>query len=272
MAPTIAEYKTGLDQGNAYWMARLAKEVYSKTSDSDQRPNESGILDSLKSDDPGFIQVIGADKNTAQGALIEHKKYYCLAFRGTNELADWIDNINAFTVEELFGKFHRGFWNSVEDIWQPLYSRYQELNQTNKRPLFITGHSLGGAMATIATARLVHLDLPFTSVYTFGSPRSMGRDASRIFNAECKSRFFRFHNNNDIVTRVPSRLMGYSHVGSYLYISSEKQIRREPGHWFKFLDIVEGALEAVREKGIDGVEDHSMDKYLAAILEWNFTD
>ena len=73
-------------------------------------------------------------------------------------------------------------------------------------------------MATIAAAKFIHEDMPFTSVYTFGQPRAMTRDTSRIFNMECKSRFFRFHNNNDLVTRVPARVMGYSHVGSYMYI------------------------------------------------------
>lgn len=270
MIPPIAEYSTGIDRGNAYWMARISKEVYLTKSDTDQRPDEAKILENLTRDDSNFIQVVGADKNSAQGALIEHKKFYCMAFRGTNELADWIDNINAFAVDNLFGKFHRGFWNSVEDIWEPLYSKYVELNKQNKRPLFITGHSLGGAMATIAASRLIHLDLPFTSVYTFGQPRALSRESARIFNAECKSRFYRFHNNNDLVTRVPTRLMGYSHVGTYLYISSEKTIYREPGFWFRFLDIVDGALDAVREKGIDGVEDHSMDRYLEASIKWDF--
>ena len=124
-------------------------------------------------------------------------------------------------------------------------------------------------MATIAAARYVHEDKPFSGVYTFGQPRAMGRHAARIFNVECKSRFFRFHNNNDIVTRAPARMMGYSHVGSYLYISEEKEIHREPGFWFKFLDYFDGALSALREAGIDGVKDHNMDRYLEAVTAWN---
>ena len=97
----------------------------------------------------------------------------------------------------------------------------------------------------------------------------MTRDTSRIFNVECKSRFFRFHNDNDLVTRVPARVMGYSHVGSYLYISEEQKLNDDPGFWFRFVDYVDGALDAFMEKGIDGVEDHSMDKYLAAIKKWD---
>jgi len=268
----VSPYKTALDQGNAYWMARLSKEVYLKQSDGNQMPDEKKILKNLKQGDSKFISVFGVDKNSAQAALIEHEDYLCIAFRGTNEIEDWLDNINAFSTKELFGEFHRGFWNSVEDIWNPIDTKVRDLQQQRKRPIFLTGHSLGGAMATIAAARFIHEDKPFTNVYTFGQPRAMTRDTARIFNSECKSRFYRFHNNNDIVTRVPARLMGYSHVGSYLYISEEGNIYREPGYWFKFIDYVDGALDALKERGIDAVEDHDMGKYLKFIQEWDFDD
>ncbi len=266
----VTPYKSTLDAGNAYWMARLSKAVYAKTSDTNQLPNENKILAELQADDDGFLSVHGVDKNSAQAALVEHKDYICLTFRGTNELADWIDNINAFATKKLFGEFHRGFYQSLQDVWKPLSQMFRELQASRKRPLFLTGHSLGGAMATVAAAKLIHEDKPFTSVYTFGQPRVMDRETSRIFNVECKSRYFRFHNNNDIVTRVPARLMGYSHIGSYLYISEEQTISPDPGFWFRFVDYLDGAIEAVREKGIDGVEDHNMEKYLAAVERWEF--
>lgn len=272
MTLSISEYKTGLDQGNAYWMAKISTEVYLQQSKTDQNPNELKILENLNKEDPAFISVTGESVNSAQAILVEHERYYCMAFRGTNEVADWLDNINVFPVKELFGEFHRGFWQSVEDVWETIFSTYHQLNQKKKRPLFLTGHSLGGAMATIAAARLVQLDLPFTSVYTFGQPRTMTRHTSRIFNMECKSRFYRFHNNNDLITRVPTRLMGYSHVGNYLYISSEQTIHEESGFWFRFLDLVDGAIEAVREKGLDGFEDHRMENYLVSIKNWQLLD
>ena len=265
----VSPYKTGLHQGNAYWMARFSKEVYLKKSDNNQIPDEDKILANLKQDDSKFMSVFGVDKNSAQGALIVHEDFLCMAFRGTNELADWIDNINVFSTKELFGEFHRGFWNSIEDVWKPLNEKFRYLQKQKKRPLFITGHSLGGAMATIAAAKFIHEDKPFTSVYTFGQPRALTRETARIFNMECKSRFFRFHNNNDIVTRVPARLMGYSHIGSYLYISEEKEIIQEAGFWFRFMDYFDGAFNALKEKGIDAIADHDIAKYLAAVEKWN---
>ena len=116
----LSPYKTDLDAGNAYWMARISKEVYLRKSKDNPIPDKDRILTNLKKDDPKFISISGVDKNSAQAALIEHEDYLCMAFRGTDELSDWLDNINAFSTKELFGEFHRGFWNSVEDVWRPI--------------------------------------------------------------------------------------------------------------------------------------------------------
>lgn len=266
----VSPYKTKLCEGNAYWMARLSKEVYLTTSDVDQKPNEEEILKNIQHDDPDFLAVFGFDGNSAQAAVIEHKDYICLAFRGTNETKDWIDNINAFSVKALFGEFHRGFYNSVEDLWHEIEQKIDAIRQERKKPLFITGHSLGGAMASIAASILIHEDKPFTSVYTFGQPRALTQSTSRIFNIECKDRYYRFHNNNDIVTRSPTRLMGYSHVGTYLYITAEGEIHQDVGQWFKFVDYIDGAIESVRNtRRLDLIKDHDMANYLRHIQRWN---
>lgn len=275
--PTVNKvnpYVTKLNQGNAYWMARLAQVVYIAKKDKVRTPDKNSILEVLTKEDEGFSDLIVASKNSAQGMMIEHEDYFCLVFRGTDESLDWLDNMNAIAVEQLFGEFHRGFWNSVQDIWEILFGQYQlrARGQHKPKPLFLTGHSLGGAMATIAAAILSHRDIPFTSCYTFGQPRAMNKVTARLFNMECKERFFRFHNNNDIVTRVPARIMGYSHVGEYFYISEEKEIHQEPGFWFRFMDYCDGAVSALKDgfQGFDLIEDHGMEHYLKAIQDWDF--
>ena len=268
----VKPYKTTLDSGNAYWMARISKEIYTEVQGESNAPDKDVILSSLRKDDENFKNIIVVDIDNSEAALVEHTEYLCMVFRGTDELKDWLDNINAFSTKELFGEFHRGFWNATEAVWSNLYKEYKKKSDIKKRPLFITGHSLGGAMATIAAAKLIHLDKPFINVYTFGQPRVMQRDTARIFNAECVARMFRFQNNNDIVTRLPARFMGYSHVGTSLYISEEKVIHKDPGFWFKFLDTIDGYKEALKEDGVDAIKDHDMSKYLEAIEKWDEAD
>ncbi len=258
-----------LTKENAYWMARISRAAYMKRFEKDPYPDETGILESLKKEDNDFLSVKGVSKNSAQAVLVEHKNYLCIAFRGTDEILDWLDNINIRIEDSSFGRFHKGFRDSVNDVWDVLFERYNELKRINERPLFLTGHSLGGAMASIAAAKLIDLGLSFNSVYTFGQPRAMDRKTSGAFDKKFKSVFFRFHNNNDIVTRVPAALSGYRHVGTYIYISEEEILYKKSSFWFRLADYIDGAFDAFKEKGIDIVRDHNMDHYLAAIEKWN---
>ncbi len=272
----ISPYKTDLDKSNALEMAYLSKLVYEKTSEDNELPNKKSILEVLKKRDKNYLNVKGYDKNSAQAMIVDHKEFIVVSFRGTNELSDWIDNINAFPEKVLFGDFHRGFWNSVKDLWDGedgIFADYQALRETKKRPLFLTGHSLGGAMASIAAARLIHQDKPFTSVYTFGQPRSMSRETARIFNAEASTRVHRFQNNEDIVTRAPSRMMNYSHVGRCFYIDADNKIHQNPGMWYRFVDMIDGAVDSLKDIGrLGAITDHSIDNYLAAIKHWDLVD
>ncbi len=269
---SVSPYKTGLDQGNAYWMARIAKEAYRSVADG--APNESAILANLQQEDLCFHSVFGVSVNSSQAILVEHEEFLCVAFRGTDEWKDWLDNARLITTESMIGKFHRGFLYAFLDVWQPIFQRYLQLRAERVRPVFFTGHSLGGAMATIATAKFIDEDLPFTSTYTFGQPRVMTRETARVFNTEVKGRFHRFHNNNDLVTRVPARFMGYSHVGTYHYIMEESdgrsEIHSEPGFWSRFLDQVEGVVKDVKEVNLDGIKDHAISEYVDAIEQWNY--
>ena len=320
---TINPYKTTLDSGNAYWMARLASVAYTKKDKKDDpkgSPDVTKILADLQKEDPKFSSVTGFSKNSSQAILVEHEDFFTMAFRGTDELLDWLDNFDLIVKpvlllvegEKLDGYFHQGFWEATDDIaviawvrcigvfyskpfenfiaphateyryiWEPLLAKYQQFQQENRdkqqnlkqkkvRPLFLTGHSLGGAMATIAAAKLIHQDLPFISTYTFGQPRTMTHNTARIINGKVESRFFRFQNNNDIVTRAPARASGYSHVGSFVYISEDKSLHNDIGWWYRFLDSVEGVIESIPIKGLDGVEDHSMSDYLKAVESWNW--
>ncbi len=279
MPLTIAPYKTKLNHGNAYWMAKLSKAVY--TERKDNYPDAEKILKDLKNEDPGFIAIKPFSSGDAQAMFVEHEQYLCMAFRGTDDAGDWLDNFT-ITKEKLNGtdyEFHKGFMKQFNALWADLENAYNESNLDGKgnkkqaRPLFFTGHSLGGAVATIATAKWVlDGDRQFTSTYTFGQPRATTLETSRAISPMFGSRFFRFHNNNDIVPRVPLRINSYSHMGQIVYIDKDKEMHTDPGFWFRFQDQVRGVLEARKEEGIDFAKDHDMDNYLYAVKNWDMQD
>ena len=264
----LAYNRTKYRPENAYWMANLAQLSYTRVA-KESRPDATGIWKKLQKLDSGFKEVAPFDRNSSQAILVRHEHYVTAAFRGTDEQTDWWDNINALPEPGPFGAVHRGFQSAMMDVWPAMRARLREFRKDHgPSPLWLTGHSLGGAMATLAAAQLIHADEPFNGVYTFGQPRCGDREFARIFNEEIKGRLFRFQNNNDIVTRVPARLMNYSHVGKFVYITSDGKLDSDIGWWHGFLDTVRGAADDIGDRGIDAIEDHGIDEYLNAIREW----
>lgn len=273
----VKPYKTTLSEENAKWMAKIAKLVYlSKGDVKGNIPDDEKILKILCEEDDGFERVHPYDNKSSQAILIEHEDFICMAFRGTDQVEDWLDNIDIREKDALFGFFHEGFWVATQDIWPQIYNDYQHAHREKGRPLFLTGHSLGGAMATIAAAELIDKDIPFTSVYTFGQPRTMNRETGRKFNSECKNRFHRFCNDKDLVTRLPSRVGGFTHVGQVVYIDNELTLHQNIGRWHQFIDTLSGAVKVFKKEGLEAgfkqigelIKDHNMENYIHAVEKW----
>jgi hypothetical protein len=70
------------------------------------------------------------------------------------------------------------------------------------------------------------------------------------------------------VTRVPARLMGYSHVGSFVYIFESGQLSDDVGWWYRFMDTVKGVIGDIGDKGIEGIKDHNINDYVKAIAAY----
>ena len=95
----------------------------------------------------------------------------------------------------------------------------------NQQTLWFTGHSLGGALAMLAAARL-HFEEPRLTadgVYTFGQPRTCDRALAKEFNTAFTDRMYRFVNNNDIVAQLPPEPT-FHHVAALRYIDSKGRV------------------------------------------------
>lgn len=258
---------TSLNRANAYWMAKFCEISYWNTTPESNQPDIQALTQLLKPH--GFIKVRGANKNSAQGIYIEHADYCAIAFRGTDEFfLDWQDNLTLLPQSTILGYVHKGFYDSFWDVWDYLYKHYCELNnryEDEEKPLFITGHSLGGAMATIAAVELISHDLPFANIYTFGQPRAVSREVARIINQERPGQIFRFTNDEDIVTRVPFRTMGYSHTGQSVFIDKNGKIKTDVGYWMRFLNRMRSRIDSIGNGELDMFEDHKITAYLKHI-------
>lgn len=114
------------------------------------------------------------DKNDTQAILVTNKSLnlLVLAFRGTekNSIKDIKTDAKAkITNDGNAGKMHQGFKEAYEQVAEQIQQTLDQEPYSNM-PLFICGHSLGGALATIAAKKIVH-KAGLAACYTFGSPR-----------------------------------------------------------------------------------------------------
>lgn len=237
----VPTYRQAYSDRTAWIMAKLSEVVY--------KPLGKKNLESLKGSlnaELGIIIEKTYDQNGTQALLasfaMSEKKYLVLSFRGTekNSLQDIKADINISQAEcKTGGKVHKGFSNAYEYVESEIKNDLNNSNFSNM-PLFITGHSLGGALATIAAKRLTHKG-GIAACYTFGSPRVGNQEW--LYNMKAPN--YRVVNALDCVTMLPPTIvmsiiarivkrvpllgswvcktLGYVHLGDLRYLTSCKK-------------------------------------------------
>ncbi len=176
-----------------------------------------------------------------------------IAFRGTDDIHDWLANLNVDRVNWFGGKVHRGFHIAEESLAGRLLERVPE----QATQLWITGHSLGGALATLFAFRLQRAGHGVSGLYTFGSPRVGCRCFAAQHDWLLHERHFRVVHNSDAVPRVPLPLR-FRHCGRLILINRKANVIEEPGTLYQSYDRLLGYRA-------DLVRDHLMGAYLGGL-------
>ena len=140
------------------------------------------------------------DVDGTQAILTTFKGNIILSFRGTEatSIKDIKADAKAKTTScETGGNIHSGFKQAYDNVRLNIENKLKEDDLKDKR-LFITGHSLGGAIATVAAKKIKH-EGGISACYTFGSPR-VGDDE---WVATIKTPIYRVVNAADCVTMLP---------------------------------------------------------------------
>ena len=211
----------------------------------------------------GFCDVTFYDHDGSQAYRFRNDHDCVIACRGTepNEWNDIQADVNAATVlAETAGKVHRGFKREVDDLWPMLETALA----SNEMPVYFCGHSLGGAMATICAGRclLSYIDSNPKQLFTYGSPRVGCKSYINFIKLD----YYRFVNNNDLVTRVPPTWMGYHHSGKEVYFNRNGDIK-EYGYLMKRRDRWRGFFKSLRNWKLDHFADHSVHLYCQHLVK-----
>lgn len=248
------------DSTNALRLAEASQLVYK---------NEQEIND-IVTQQWGFTPCKFFEVLDTQALIIFNNEIIILAFRGTEQanIRDWKTNLTTRKVASRVGKVHEGFSMALNRIWKKVEATVVDMRK-NKQTLWVTGHSLGGALATLAVDRFTDNSMEVSGLYTFGQPRVGDKEFAQNFDAKFGAKAFRFVNNEDIVARVPLGYQGFQHIGQFVYFDSMGQSHQNI-HWFlKFMDrafskvnrfFIKDKVENI-DLG-DDVQDHDLAKYI----------
>ena len=204
---------------NAWWLAEVSTLVYSEPEFVGSHLNNIGLP-----------EVRFFDKQGTQCYAANNDRFAIVAFRGSEiwkkeekfdlnrVIADLKTDVDIrLTDWPLGGKVHRGFKEALEKVWPELLPHITQLDSRGCK-IWITGHSLGAALATLCSSRYGHVQ----GVYTFGSPR-VGDDE---FKEKLDAKIYRIVNNDDIFCQVPPRGR-YVHIGELKFIDSHGIMRNK---------------------------------------------
>lgn len=164
------------------------------------------------------------------------RKVY-VVFRGSNEVKDWFHNLMRLRKDIGSGrKIHTGYYQQLmrSGAYEELANSLLDASKRNPTyDLIITGHSAGGALATVFSYFVSTL-FPWKNiaVVTFASPRVGNRAFRDAYMETSNLSHTRVVNQRDVITSLP--WFGYHHVGEPVHIRKNGVVTRPPSnqHWF----------------------------------------
>jgi predicted lipase len=151
-------------------------------------------------------------------------KLIVVSFRGSRSVRNWISNVQFPVIPTVICadcNASAGFWNSYLEAQKggllTAVAKAQKQYPTFK--VVATGHSLGGALASLAAA-VLRSQGTTVDLYTYGAPKIGLEGISSYLSETTKGQTFRVTHKNDPVPKLPPALLGYRHISPEYYVTS----------------------------------------------------
>jgi triacylglycerol lipase len=197
------------------WMSQLAYET-----DEPAKVAEIAAKWGIKIPPGGIISEEVATplpKASTQVIVCNRDRVMIITFAGTDPLvlADWITD---FDLGINNTGTANGFAVAAEVVWPKIRTSLQ--GAPVGTPIFVTGHSLGGALAVLTAAKINAVQPgSVRAIYTYGMPRAGDLEFASAYNQALGSSTYRLVHGDDVVPTVAPSFLGFRHVGRYLHCS-----------------------------------------------------
>jgi triacylglycerol lipase len=211
---------TEFEIGNARAMAWMSQLAY----ETDEPDKIKSILKSFGLDLVEGGVVVRESKTVLPVAsthcfVASHPKAVIVAFAGTDpvSLANWISDFDAHLDKDTGTA--EGYRVAADVVWPDLKLLLEKPVSAGQK-IFVTGHSLGGALAALIAER-IKSELrgaadAVDAVYTFGMPRPGSQTFADLYNSHLGLRTYRLVHGDDLVPTVAPSDLRFRHLGRYL--------------------------------------------------------
>ncbi|OKO81429.1 lipase [Bradyrhizobium sp. NAS80.1] len=222
----------------------------------------------------------------SRGVIARKDGATIVAFAGTDplNLLNWVSN---FTLGRPNALVHEGFSEAAAALWNDVKAALAAAAAAGS-PIFITGHSLGAAIAVV-TADFARQQLQLTKaqIYLYGCPRVGLTEFVTPYDATFGKMTYRLVHGADIVPTVPPPQLDFVHVGRYLACrqgakfdagqltpgTGSNEPRPDAGLVAQLVSLFGGKSLSTRTDAVgnlsvllpSGIGDHLPDRYYAAL-------
>lgn len=258
--------------------AKFCAELCHLVYDPDLKTNPNRVREVVAGIDvEKQFKYFNVDVCDTQAFVLEKNDLVYVVFQGTQSPVDWFYNfILKFKTVSGVGSYHTGFMTVSETSFQ-FVGEYllAVLKRNPQSKVVLTGHSLGGAMATMY-AYILQQEYPGVSIQslvTFGQPRCGDKSFVGYLNS-LNFDYKRFVNNGDYIADVPppSEYGDWSHAGlGFVLTESElllESINYERELLKRVINPIAGGIQLMLSKNFTKEErkklssDHDMPLYI----------
>ena len=219
------------------------------------------------------------DKETdSQAFMALNSDVVLVAFRGSEVvLKDILTDARTRLERNKHGAglVHLGFQTALRGLEDTtLFTDIHAAMAGGERQLWLTGHSLGGALVTLAAQLCEKMGIEVHTLCTFGSPMVGDSAFAEAFDRQFSAKYQRYVHHNDIVTQLPSSqfylvsavsLVVQTPMGAYRHVGLEYRVGYHPSVVISPDSAFKSVAKPLHASVLDSLTDHPITSYIDAL-------